>query len=46
MNIVWMALIAVVLSLERTVSWGTQLATGVGIVAGVAGSGLLFIILV
>jgi predicted metal-binding membrane protein len=37
MNIVWMALIAVVLSLERTVSWGERLARGVGLLAGTAG---------
>ncbi|NHN61278.1 MULTISPECIES: DUF2182 domain-containing protein [Halorussus] len=37
MNIVWMALIAVVLSLERTVAWGGQLARAVGVLAGVAG---------
>ncbi|QLG28890.1 DUF2182 domain-containing protein [Halorarum halophilum] len=43
MNIVWMALIAVVLSLERTVSWGTHLAKGVGVVAGMVGSVLLLI---
>ena len=41
MNILWMAIIALVLSLERTVSWGPQLATTVGIVAGVAGIGLI-----
>ena len=45
MNIVWMALIAIILSLERTVSWGTHLATGVGVVAGVAGSVLLLVAL-
>lgn len=37
MNIVWMALIAVVLSLERTVSYGRRLAHAVGIFAGIAG---------
>ncbi|WP_049888618.1 DUF2182 domain-containing protein [Natronococcus occultus] len=37
MNVLWMAIIAVVLSLERTVSWGPRLATAVGILAGVAG---------
>lgn len=36
-NIVWMALIAVVLSLERTVAWGRQLAKAVGILAGATG---------
>jgi len=37
MNILWMALITVVLSLERLVAWGDRLARGTGIVAGVAG---------
>lgn len=37
MNIVWMAIIAVVLSLERTVSWGHRLAYAVGVLAGAAG---------
>jgi len=37
MNIVWMALIAVVLSLERTVTWGRQLAHAVGVLAGSGG---------
>lgn len=41
MNLVWMAAITVVLSLERTVSWGDGLAKGVGVVAGVGGVGLL-----
>ncbi|MDS0475757.1 DUF2182 domain-containing protein [Natrinema sp. 1APR25-10V2] len=43
MNIVWMALIAVVLSLERTVAWGEQLARAVGVLAGVAGSAVVVI---
>ncbi|SER43318.1 DUF2182 domain-containing protein [Natrinema salaciae] len=38
MNIVWMALIAIVVSLERTVAWGERLARGVGILAGIGGS--------
>jgi len=37
MNLLWMAAIAVVLSLERAVSWGSLLARGVGVVAGVVG---------
>lgn len=41
MNIVWMALIAVVLSLERTVAWGRQLAQAVGILAGTAGIAII-----
>ncbi|ELZ19457.1 hypothetical protein C477_08983 [Haloterrigena salina JCM 13891] len=46
MNLVWMALIAVVLSLERTVSWGEQLARAVGVLAGAAGSTVIVIALV
>jgi len=37
MNVVWMALITVVLSVERTVAWGERLAATVGAVAAVAG---------
>jgi predicted metal-binding membrane protein len=37
MNLVWMAVITVVLSVERTVSWGDRLARVVGVTAGVAG---------
>ncbi|UPM44618.1 DUF2182 domain-containing protein [Halocatena salina] len=43
MNIVWMALITVVLSLERTVAWGRQLAHAVGIFAGIAGLAIIVI---
>ncbi|WP_254532736.1 DUF2182 domain-containing protein [Natrinema gelatinilyticum] len=43
MNIVWMALITVVLSLERAVSWGERLARRTGIVAGIAGVAVLAI---
>ncbi|WP_290819072.1 DUF2182 domain-containing protein [Halovivax sp.] len=43
MNVLWMAIIAVVLSLERTVSWGPQLAKAVGVVAGVAGVGFVVV---
>ncbi|ELZ05261.1 DUF2182 domain-containing protein [Natrialba asiatica] len=46
MNIVWMALIAIVLSLERTVAWGEQLARGVGMLAGIGGSVVIVISLV
>lgn len=46
MNILWMAIIALVLSLERTVSWGPQLATAVGVVAGIAGVGFIVVSLV
>ena len=41
MNVLWMAIITVVLSLERLVSWGPQLATAIGVLAGGAGIGLL-----
>ena len=41
MNVLWMAVIALVLSLERMVSWGPRLARAVGIVAGVAGVTLI-----
>jgi predicted metal-binding membrane protein len=41
MNLVWMAIITVVLSAERTVSWGDSLATGVGVVAALAGTVVL-----
>jgi len=43
MNILWMALITVVLSLERVVEWGDRLARGVGVTAGVGGAALLLI---
>ncbi|MFC6767102.1 DUF2182 domain-containing protein [Natrinema soli] len=46
MNILWMAVIAIVLSLERTVSWGPQLARAVGISAGVAGIVLIMVAVV
>ena len=41
MNVVWMALIAVVLSVERTVTGGERLAYAIGVLAGVAGIALL-----
>lgn len=41
MNIVWMALIAIALSLERTVAWGKRLASAIGVLAGAAGTGLV-----
>jgi predicted metal-binding membrane protein len=41
MNVLWMAVIAVVLSLERTVPWGPRLAVAVGVVAGAAGTALI-----
>ena len=46
MNIVWMALIAVVLSLERTVAWGERLARAVGLLAGTAGVSIVVIAMI
>lgn len=46
MNILWMAIIAVVLSLERTVSWGPRLAKTVGIFASIAGVTLIAVTMV
>lgn len=46
MNLVWMAVITAVLSLERTVSWGETLAKGVGALAGLGGLTLLVWIVV
>ncbi|ELZ97492.1 hypothetical protein C439_19258 [Haloferax mediterranei ATCC 33500] len=43
MNILWMAVITVLLSLERVVKWGDRLARGVGVAAGVGGG--VFILL-
>ncbi|WP_276253225.1 DUF2182 domain-containing protein [Halomontanus rarus] len=37
MNIVWMAFLAVVLSLERTVAWGEHLARAIGLFVGAVG---------
>jgi len=45
MNLLWMALITVVLSLERVVGWGDRLAKGVGAVSGVGGCGLVLVAL-
>ncbi|MBV0923083.1 DUF2182 domain-containing protein [Halomicroarcula limicola] len=41
MNVLWMAALTVVLSLERLVGWGERLASGVGVLAGVGGAALL-----
>ena len=41
MNLVWMALVTVVLTLERAVPWGDRVARASGVVAGVAGVGLV-----
>lgn len=41
MSVVWMAAITLVLSLERTVSWGDTLGKGVGVLAGVTGVAIL-----
>lgn len=45
MNLLWMAVITVVLSLERVVEWGDRLATGVGVAAGI-GAGASFLLAV
>lgn len=37
MNVLWMAVITVVLSAERMVGWGDRLAKGLGVVAGIGG---------
>nr|WP_254272741.1 DUF2182 domain-containing protein [Halomicroarcula marina] len=41
MNVLWMAVITVVLSVERIVGLGERLSRGVGVVAAVAGGALL-----
>ncbi len=41
MNILWMAGITVVLSLERLVSWGDRLSTAVGVGSGIVGIALV-----
>ena len=41
MNLLWMAGIAVVVSLERVLSWGDRLATATGFVAGLVGVALV-----
>ena len=46
MNVLWMAVIALALSLERTVSWGPQLAKTIGVVAGIAGIAFLVVAMV
>ncbi|MFW6153448.1 MAG: DUF2182 domain-containing protein [Halobacteriota archaeon] len=46
MNILWMAVITVVLSLERVVPWGGQLAHSVGVLAGIAGGALVLVAIV
>jgi len=42
-NLLWMAALTVLLSLERVVDWGDRLATGIGVAAGV-GSGVLLLV--
>jgi predicted metal-binding membrane protein len=46
MNLLWMAGLTVVLSLERVVAWGDRLARGVGVAAGVAGGALVLLAVV
>jgi len=43
MNILWMAVITVVLSLERVVGWGDRLAKGVGVASGVVGGAFILL---
>lgn len=43
MNILWMAGLTVVLSLERVVAWGDRLAKGVGVAAGITGVALVLL---
>lgn len=43
MNVVWMAGITVVLSLERVVSWGDRVAKAVGVGAGVGGGAVVLL---
>jgi len=46
MNLLWMAGLTVVLSLERVVSWGERLARGVGVAAGVVGGAFVLLAVV
>ena len=41
MNVLWMAAITLVLSVERMFEWGERLARGVGVVSAVAGGVLV-----
>jgi predicted metal-binding membrane protein len=43
MNVLWMAVLTVVLSVERMVGWGDRLARGVGVGAGIAGGALVLL---
>jgi predicted metal-binding membrane protein len=43
MNILWMAAITVLLSLERVVGWGGRLASGIGVASGVVGGALVLL---
>lgn len=43
MNVLWMALITVVLSVERMGKWGDKLSTAVGMVSGIGGVGILLL---
>jgi predicted metal-binding membrane protein len=46
MNVLWMAVLTVVLSVERVVGWGDRLARGVGVAAGVGGGVLVLLAVV
>lgn len=41
MNILWMAIITIILSLERILKKGDILAKGIGLISGIGGSGLI-----
>jgi len=43
MNMLWMAVITVVLSLERVLGWGDRLANGVGVASGVGGGVVILV---
>ena len=43
MNVLWMAAITVLLTVERLASWGVTFARGLGVVGGVGGAALLVV---
>jgi predicted metal-binding membrane protein len=46
MNLLWMAVLTVLLSLERVVGWGDRLARGIGVAAGFGSGAFLLVALV
>ena len=46
MNLLWMAVLTALLSLERVVGWGDRLARGIGVAAGFGSGAFLFVALV